>query len=71
MPGRGGSVALGPLGNMVESGGSAPGFGRLGKDGNGNAWQRGQCCPWSTWKYGRKWRKRPRIWEIRERWQWW
>ncbi|MBA0667382.1 hypothetical protein Goklo_000480, partial [Gossypium klotzschianum] len=35
MPGRGGSVALGPLGNMVESGGSAPGFGRLGKDGNG------------------------------------
>ncbi|MBA0875143.1 hypothetical protein Goshw_026929 [Gossypium schwendimanii] len=35
MLGRGGSVALGPLGNMVESGGSAPGFGRLGKDGNG------------------------------------
>ncbi|MBA0782680.1 hypothetical protein Gotri_000529, partial [Gossypium trilobum] len=35
MVGRGGSVALGPLGNMVGSGGSAPGFGRLGKDGNG------------------------------------
>ncbi|MBA0727393.1 hypothetical protein Golax_000389, partial [Gossypium laxum] len=35
MLGRGGSVALGPLGNMVESGGSAPGFGRLGKYGNG------------------------------------
>ncbi|KAK8317026.1 hypothetical protein V6Z11_A13G079900, partial [Gossypium hirsutum] len=35
MLGRGGSVALDPLGNMVGSGGSAPGFGRLGKDGNG------------------------------------
>ncbi|KAL1062103.1 hypothetical protein V6Z11_D13G058900 [Gossypium hirsutum] len=31
MLGRGGS----PLGNVVGSGGSAPGFGRLGKDGNG------------------------------------
>ena len=33
MLGRGGSVAFGPLGNMVGSAGSAPGFGRLGKDG--------------------------------------
>ncbi|MFQ6656775.1 hypothetical protein Gotur_026733 [Gossypium turneri] len=31
MLGRGGS----PLGNVVGSGGSTPGFGRLGKDGNG------------------------------------
>ncbi|MBA0782681.1 hypothetical protein Gotri_000529, partial [Gossypium trilobum] len=45
MLGRGGSVAFGPLGNMVGSGGSAPGFGRLGKDGIGNMVGSGGSAP--------------------------